>query len=541
MASHCLEIVRFRRRYYIYSRYCDPDEFGDELVASIPTDPGQYRRWLQAKRDEYAAKENCLEVEFYEIRDGSKPNYLGLREFGTPPSEFPRLGDVAEFVYLINLDQEILTINHSVHWKLRNIPRQNKLWFRAMVGSIYRGKLTISLDVCPEDHIASPSLGFPRSQQEIEYRSRVVIPKTGLAEARKTFLTHILASTLIEYKNEIIRFGMEWSPDSLPFRDLAFALVSIASGQASFHSFHDAACGPPNGSAPLLEFGSLRHRPHESPGASPTEIMYWLEGVLVSLALVVDGKAITKAMAWGIKQGHTHFQIVILSLFEVSLAEVSHGKDKVPFVKVSNPVSLSPLRPDYCLSTHPRLRPELKAGMESRHRRGEAILNTNCTGTKQRLRTQFLGLAALVNFFEVAGNRRAASRSRGVLHLDVSLVILEFVDYNTWKACLRVSTELRYLCLRKYRVDDRTRIAAGPFVRLERLHHLRLVSFDFENMETGQILPMWWVPDYLWTKEYNWMPIIGCDNRRAVMLDVAIQYEPAEQVPVEADSDDEGV
>jgi len=47
--------------------------------------------------------------------------------------------------------------------------------------------------------------------------------------------------------------------------------------------------------APPLVFSSMSHRPGKSPGASPTETMYWNEDVLISLGLVVDSKAIRNA------------------------------------------------------------------------------------------------------------------------------------------------------------------------------------------------------------------------------------------------------
>ncbi|KAL4926646.1 uncharacterized protein BDV17DRAFT_299568 [Aspergillus undulatus] len=569
MGTRGLEIVRFRRRYYI--RYHRLDSYfeglGAKIIASIPTDPKEYHKWLESMRAEYAARENALESHVYEIRDGFKPDYSQFREFRTLPSEFPRLGNHVEYFhveysYIINLDYEVFTMDHSIHWKLGNIPRQDELWLRAIVDSIYPDKLTISLDVCPEEHIASPALELPERNRKIEYNFRLVTPRTYLTEARKAFLTFIMASTLIQYKDEIIRFGMEWSPDSFPFRELAFALVSIASSQATFHSFPAQRCNPrtcemsdcklnhlpkspgwldeewAGDSAPLLEFGSPSHRPGEPPGASPTETMYWLEDVLVSLVLVIDGEAITKAVTWGIEQGRANFQIVVLSLFKAAFAEVSFGDDEKPFVKVSGTVNLSPLRADYCVSTHPRMRPELKPGMKIRHQRGELIINTNCTGTRRRLQSLFPGLAALANFFEVAASRRAASKSAGILPPELYDLILDFVDYYTWKTCLLVSTVFRSRCLRKYRLDDRMRIVAGPFVRLQRHHKERLVSFDFENMQTGEILPMMQDPRCIWTEEYNWMPVIGRD-RKALMLDIVIQFMPAGDVPVEADSDDE--
>jgi hypothetical protein len=124
----------------------------------------------------------------------------------------------------------------------------------------------------------------------------------------------------------------------VPFRELAFALVSIASSQAKFLSFPAQRCDPlacwiiasratsrsyvdglmESGLAitlPLLEFGSMSRRPGDPPGASRTGTIYWLKGALASLTLVVDGEAITSAMTWGMEQ-RADFQTIVLSLFE---------------------------------------------------------------------------------------------------------------------------------------------------------------------------------------------------------------------------------
>src|SRR3569833_1013603 len=47
--------------------------------------------------------------------------------------------------------------------------------------------------------------------------------------------------------------------------------------------------------------------------------------------------------------------------------------------------------------------------MEIQRQHGELIMQSNCTGSAERLRDQFPGLMSLVNFFEVAASRRAAS------------------------------------------------------------------------------------------------------------------------------------
>lgn len=45
---------------------------------------------------------------------------------------------------------------------------------------------------------------------------------------------------------------------------------------------------------------------------------------------------------------------------------------------------------------------------------------------------------------------------------------------------------------------------------------------------------------YLRTQEWNWMPVIG-NHRKALMLDTVVQFAPAGDVPIEADSDGEPV
>jgi len=477
-------------------------------------------------RAKYAAKESALERHVYEVRDGFKPDYSEFVEFEALPSELPRLGHYIDYVYIMNLDREVLTMNY-VHWKLGNIPRQDEQWLRA-----------IADDNFPEEYMTTPAVDSSEPKWETKYDFHFVAPKTDIGQPRKAFLTYVLRKMLMEYTKEMIGFGKEWSGNSFIFREFTFALVSIASGQASFYSFPARECDPrrceswgcnakhlrktpgwlgkewAGDSAPLLEFGTPSHRPGEPPGASPTDAMYWHENVLVNPALVVDGEAIAKAVTWGVEQGHSNFQILVLSLYEAAFAEVSFKNGVGLFVEVSGAIPLKYLRPKWCVSERPE-----KPG---KHRCGQEYASGDTKGT---------GLEALVNFFEVAANRRAASKSASILPVELYDRIVDFVDYDTWKTCLRVSA-LRDCCLRKYRLDDWMRIVAGPFK--ERCSP----SFDFENVQTGKTARMKEASHHSPMGEYNWMPVIGSDQK-VLMLDVSIQFESAEDVPVEAQSDDE--
>ncbi|CAG8313226.1 unnamed protein product [Penicillium salamii] len=197
-----------------------------------------------------------------------------------------------------------------------------------MVDGICSYHPTISLRICPKEHIASPGMALPKENWTVKHDIHFTVPKITLQEARHTFLTCVLADTIIQYKDVILAFGREWIPESFVFRELAFALISIASNQVKFLSFPAQACDPraactqwPWGSCksnhlpkspgwlseewtgqptPLLEFGTLSHQPGEPPGASPNDTTYWHEGVAVTLTLVADGEAIVRAAEWGI-------------------------------------------------------------------------------------------------------------------------------------------------------------------------------------------------------------------------------------------------
>ena len=91
--------------------------------------------------------------------------------------------------------------------------------------------------------MTSLALEHLEENHPIEYDFRTVIPRTDIAEAPKPFLSHVLAGALIEYKDEIIKSeGRGVEHGIFPFHEFTFALFSIASGQAKFHSFPTQRC-----------------------------------------------------------------------------------------------------------------------------------------------------------------------------------------------------------------------------------------------------------------------------------------------------------
>ncbi|KAL3961046.1 hypothetical protein ACCO45_006163 [Purpureocillium lilacinum] len=351
-----LRTFRFHGRYYTDSFQHSYGHaarlYVADVIADSPADPAQYQRWLGALRVLCMFKERDAEDYVYE---GHRSKYLS-------------------------------------------------------------GYVDYLLGICPEELVTSPVLQLPEADPTIAFESRRVYPRVEVKEAWAVFLTHSLAVALNTLRFEIVNFGREWSPDSFLFRELMFALVSMASNRAVFH---DSGARPlPRSPSQqdgddlslvhdIRQFGSMFHRSGKLPGASPAETIYWLEGVLVSLELVPDGKVVTKAVRWGIEQRHASFQAVILSLFEAAFVEVLEGHDGEIFVKVSDMVALSPIRAEWCMSTHRRERPPLTDGAVAQPHPGKMKLPADCVATPKKLQENFPGLAALVNFFDIAANRRA--------------------------------------------------------------------------------------------------------------------------------------
>jgi hypothetical protein len=175
---------------------------------------------------------------------------------------------------------------------------------KALDESIYRST-TLSADICPEDCIAEPAIavqvGDDLCQSYIRkfwsLSPRTVEPKLCLNRGQ-VFLGLSFVTLCRRYQDVFTSFALEWSPDDFIFRELAFAIISIASGQVRFHSFPRRDCDPkrclrwncPNGhtlskgrlvipdgglgvggSNILPEFGYGCHQPDDAPGSAPME------------------------------------------------------------------------------------------------------------------------------------------------------------------------------------------------------------------------------------------------------------------------------
>lgn len=81
-----------------------------------------------------------------------------------------------------------------------------------MVDGICSYQPTISLRICPKEHIASPDMALPKENWTVKHYIHFMAPKITLQETHHTFLTCVLVDTIIQYKDVILAFGREWIP-----------------------------------------------------------------------------------------------------------------------------------------------------------------------------------------------------------------------------------------------------------------------------------------------------------------------------------------
>jgi hypothetical protein len=113
--------------------------------------------WLEEKRHLYSEKAQLLEDCVLTINDDSVLNNGILDEFDQVPSLLPDIFEgPIEWIYIVDLDREIFSVNHGAHFKLNNIPL-NDVWIEALEVDVYR-RTTLSTDICPAVSIAYPAM-----------------------------------------------------------------------------------------------------------------------------------------------------------------------------------------------------------------------------------------------------------------------------------------------------------------------------------------------------------------------------------------------
>ena len=340
MCKRGYRIVHFRGRYYPLNdkSYGSPYDYGSDIVNEIPIDPEDYQKWLakqRAKASEWAsALEKFLHVKrpvAKETKDqefddqlsetASEVSEEALRHWtyglggdvkDLPlPSYMPVFNDRdIQWVYVIDLDREIFSVDHGAHFKLGNIPRHG--WIDALDKTYNEHRLVLPA-LLPDNAVTSlvvkpdpPDVQLMRLYEELDIEIVTSNGINGFHPAQRQeplFCARIFQVFQRTQERVLAHLLLGWKPDDFAFREIAFTIVCLASGRHNVSLVEDwrFADDDAHGCVNLMnssdqeeESEFVAHmgvgaRLNDNPaGSAPQSSMYWFEGVLVHLVARLD-------------------------------------------------------------------------------------------------------------------------------------------------------------------------------------------------------------------------------------------------------------
>lgn len=383
--------MRCRGRYFVYYNHYDsyPEGLGEAIVQEIPQDPGEYQgmrgpfpmlfsacltipflEWLQLMRARFCGlaiqyEERCLPVSV----KGDQPestrtlperymkSYLSvddrledhpLQVFTIPDSDI-----WIEWTYTLDLDREIFTVDHALHFKFTKIPRPHR-WMKFISEDVYRRRDFKKFT--PKEIIGDVTCvpQFDRAAKD-KYQTlgpEVVPAKSLLPDSeevvahREALFCFIVSLVRERYTRMLDKFFPEWDSGHFVFRELAFCLLSIAAGEVGFE--HPKSL---NGSykqegyflipetklqagqqSLLPRFLHESHAPGVQPGSAPEGTTYWMSNVLVHLVtrtdlVDVEEAAVAEVVDFGLNAGKKEFYAMVFSILDVILIRVHKNNE----------------------------------------------------------------------------------------------------------------------------------------------------------------------------------------------------------------------
>lgn len=128
MGTRGFKAWRFRKRYCALYNNQDSyaDHIGMQIVQRIPSDREKYLAWLQAERRQAEEWETCWDHKMA-LEPGTRTT-ASCEDFDIlkVPSWFtPLNGVMIEWVYIIDLDRELFSVNDGAHFRLDQVSKIN--------------------------------------------------------------------------------------------------------------------------------------------------------------------------------------------------------------------------------------------------------------------------------------------------------------------------------------------------------------------------------------------------------------------------------
>ncbi|KAF2110453.1 hypothetical protein BDV96DRAFT_584025 [Lophiotrema nucula] len=372
MGTRGFYVYRWHGRYYVYYNHWDsyPSGLGKTLLSMIPKDPEEYKKWLEQKRAEYSEIEQKFDEQVFTVVNPFEANSTsaaGVEDVEMMPSFSEPANDLwIEYIYIINLDREIFSVNGSSHFKLSSVPgdfddllddakkyNTGDLEAKEVHGSI-TSKTLSKADPKPED-VAD----YARLDAVLVQAKR---PSTHTRKPLAILCWELFSELLLKYRDLIWQAMNTSHEKEYLFREVAFAFLCLATSSPALVRLArkckpDAYTNPyglmgrGNSSGRKREFVSALfegyHLSDKEPGGAPATTSYWLQNVLISLERSLDCKenyqaSIARAVCKGKTEGRVGFHALVCSieyavLIRVTTNGVEHTK-RLKFVDLGRVV-----------------------------------------------------------------------------------------------------------------------------------------------------------------------------------------------------------
>ena len=471
---------------------------------SIPADPGQYQKWLQSQRDFFAKWDSLLnEILTIQPEDMRKllsdepqkavfsASFDDRLKANAPPWYASAGHDgYIEWTYTIDLDREVFSVGDSAHFTLNQVP---VLWIKALFEDRERNKFLLP-QLVPAESVATLVLDPPSFMFSAHYPSlqtRLVRPKNVDQPTNSPLTGNRLRWMLFNiiqrsWQKDLSIGLLGWQAHDLPFRDLTFFILCLASGgdRLTLLDQHRTKVPYPGAlylgmtiegsSGPDIELASYLgvgyHMAGLPVGSAPEETKYWFEGALICLVPRLNYPGILEsAIADAVEYGRAHcltnsFNAVLISIEHLVLIKlfpdgiVDHT-EVLPLIHITSH-----------LSQDPRVRyggRELEAfhaahvadngegpttSDEERKRHAKRVVPMPVRDVS--IKSTFM---ALVRFFDAITLETMPPTQPNQARLPdeiCEMVLHNVCDTKTYNACLKVSRKFRLICQRRPLVMD---------------------------------------------------------------------------------------
>ncbi|KAB8258225.1 hypothetical protein BDV32DRAFT_139757 [Aspergillus pseudonomiae] len=446
--------------------------------------------WLESMRKVFAVIVQKLEAQYLPLTIPDSPthgdstssvaqrymkSYLAIDDrLEMPPIQTPLLHvwrGYPDYTYTLDLDRELLGVDHSVYFKLSKISRGGR-WHQHLDEDDNRRRMVLREDT-PENIVGDAALKPSiNSEARAKYDTLDVEPipsevfcgSFGTLLPREALLLSTFSCMHSSFKKLLDPFILEWTPESFSFREIAFALLSIAAGEVTFESIR------------ALDKNYEAEGYYVLPDA-PQNRTYWFSNVLVHLAsrldiVDVEKAAVIEAVDAGLAQGLDAFYAMVFSLSDVILVHVQkedgtvrvQRSDLMPLFYFHEESSRYPNGPRPTQATQP---PTLGTNAihalqcktqtvddTSRCSKASDGNDDGKTMIKDKRTDDSITFTVMMRFLDMAARLRLASAKPRRVPNEILTSVMHFTDPQTYKKLTNVSSSCRQLSDHKFRLND---------------------------------------------------------------------------------------